>query len=317
MDRPETIRGGPHEAFARSALDGLSRKEKAVEPRWLYDDVGAKLFEAITLLDHYYPTRTEMALLADAAPMIADALGEGVAIVEPGSGEALKVRPLLEALGPRALHYVPIDIAALQLEAVAREMAALYPHITVTPVAADFFQAFAMPKLDNAVVFFPGSTIGNMAPAEGAAFLKRQCEASGARRALVGVDLEKPWPLLQVAYDDPAGVTAAFMKNVLQRMNRELGADFVLSDFGYTARWSREKAAVEMVLTAGRAHTVRVAGTPFAFEKGEELHVEDSRKFTPERFAALAAEAGLAVRTHWSDDDGHFGLFLLEETGAT
>lgn len=314
MDLPKPVISSEHEPFARSVLAGLSRARKAVEPRWLYDEVGAKLFEAITKLDHYYPARTETALLEDAADDIADALGDNVAIVEPGSGEALKVRPLLGALAGRVRQYVPIDIAEAQLDSVAREMAALYPGLAVTPVAADFFQPFKTPPVDNAVVFFPGSTVGNMPPDEATQFLARLKSATGARRALIGFDLQKPWPILRDAYDDPAGVTSAFMKNVLQRMNRELGATFDLSAFGYRVRWNEEVAAVDMNLVARHAHSVSVAGQTFALGAGEEIHTEYSRKYTPERIAALTAGAGFKPVKTWTDDRAYFAVVLFEET---
>jgi dimethylhistidine N-methyltransferase len=304
--------GSGHDAFLRDVLDGLSGSPKHIQPRWLYDAVGAKLFEAITNLDHYYPTRTEMALVESAADDIADALGEGVTIVEPGSGEALKVRPLLAALGERAMGYVPIDIAADQLASVAAEMAGLYPDLTVSPVAADFFRPFVMPPVENAVVFFPGSTIGNMSPERGQDLLRTLRAASGAGRFLIGFDLVKDRRVLVEAYDDPAGVTAAFEMNVLQRINRELGGDFDLRRFSYEARFDEETSAVEMELVSLQEQTVTVAGRSFRFDAGERLHTETSRKYTLDAFAAFAAGAGLeAVRT-WTDEKDYFALMLLD-----
>lgn len=312
MDAPVAKPGTEHDAFLRDVLEGLAAPQKHIQPRWLYDAVGAKLFEAITNLDHYYPARTEMALLEGAAEDIADALGAGVTIVEPGSGEALKVRPLLAALGERATGYIPIDIAADQLASVAAEMAALYPHLVVEPVAADFFRPFAMPHAPNAVVFFPGSTIGNMSEEGGRALLGTLREASEAGRFLIGFDLVKDRRVLEEAYDDPAGVTAAFEKNVLQRINRELGADFDLTRFAYSARFDEETSAVEMELAALEAQTVTVAGRRFDFAEGERLHTESSRKYTVDGFARFAETAGLrAVRT-WTDEREWFAVMLLD-----
>lgn len=314
MDLPPLAVAPQHEPFARSVLAGLSTTPKTLEPRWLYDTVGAKLFEAITQLDHYYVTRTELALIESAALDIADELGTGVGLVEPGSGEALKVRPLLAALGTRAARYVPVDIARHQLEAVAAEMAALYPGLHVEPVAADFLRPFALPPIDNAVVFFPGSTIGNMAPQAAVALLRRLLDGAGARRLLVGFDLIKERKVMLEAYDDPAGVTAAFTRNILQRINRELGGTFDLSRFAYRCRFDEASSAIEMALVSQGRQSVSVAGHPVVFADGEAVRTEESRKFTVAGFAELARGAGLeAVRT-WTDEREWFALMLLERT---
>jgi dimethylhistidine N-methyltransferase len=312
MDAPVPKPGSENDAFLRDVLEGLSAPSKHIHPRWLYDAVGAKLFEAITNLDHYYPARTELALLEGAAEEIADALGDGVTIVEPGSGEALKVRPLLAALGERARGFIPIDIAADQLAAVAAEMAALYPHLVVEPVAADFFRPFTMPHAQNAVVFFPGSTIGNMSEDGGRDLLATLRAASEAGRFLIGFDLVKDRRVLEEAYDDPAGVTAAFEKNVLQRINRELGGDFDLRRFAYGARFDEGTSAVEMELVSLQAQTVTVAGQSFLFEEGERLHTESSRKYTVDGFAAFARSAGLREVASWTDERDYFAVMLLE-----
>ncbi len=312
MDFPPVLKGQAHAAFERSVLAGLTARPKAIEPRWLYDAVGAKLFEAITNLDHYYVSRTETMLIETNAGAIADALGDGVAIVEPGSGEAIKVRPILAALGSRAAAYIPVDIAAEQLESVAAALAALYPELTVTGLVADFFQPFEMDKPDNAVVFFPGSTIGNMPPERGVALLRNLRQSTGAGRFLIGFDLVKDRRVLIDAYDDPAGVTAAFAKNVLQRINRELDADFDLRAFDYEARFNEAKRAVEMRLVAREAQAVRVAGRPIAIAAGEAIHTEDSHKYTLESFADLARAADLAPMATWTDEATPFALMLLE-----
>ena len=313
---PPTI-ATPHEvAFARSVLAGLGSSPKSLEARWLYDAVGAKLFEAITKLDHYYLTRTEASLIEAHAGDIADALGTGVTIVEPGSGEAVKVRPILEALGKRAAGYVPIDIAADQLAEVTRELTALYPGLAVTGIAADFFRPFTMERPDNAVIFFPGSTVGNMEPDAAIAFFRRLMDATGARRFLIGFDLVKDPAVLEAAYDDPAGVTAAFEKNVLQRINRELFGTFDLSKFDYRAEFNRETASVEMRLISREAQTVEVAGNAIRFDRGETIRTEESRKYTVERFADFARGADLAPVATWTDDKGYYAVMLLETASA-
>ncbi|MCF3935957.1 L-histidine N(alpha)-methyltransferase [Acuticoccus sp. M5D2P5] len=315
MDLPGPDIALQNSPFARDVLTGLGTSPKAIEPRWLYDTVGAKLFEAITTLDHYYVTRTELALIAEAANDIAFTLGEGVTIVEPGSGEALKVRPLLDALGVNAAGYVPIDIAADQLKAVASELGALYPQLAVTPVAADFFNPFTMPHVDNAVVFFPGSTIGNMQPEAARTFLMRLRQSTGASRVLIGFDLVKDRRVLLDAYDDPAGVTAAFAKNLLQRINRELDGTFDLSRFAYSAHYDEVEQRVVMGLRSLERQSVTVAGRSFGFADGEVIHTEDSRKFTVPGFAAFARTAGLEEVETWTDAKDYFALMLLDAKG--
>ncbi|WP_420391409.1 L-histidine N(alpha)-methyltransferase [Acuticoccus sp.] len=312
MDLPTGLQGSRHEAFARSVLMTLAQPQKSVEPRWLYDAVGAKLFEAVSQSDHYYPTRTELALLDEAAAEIADALGEGVTIVEPGSGEALKVRTLLSALGARARGYVPIDIAAEQLERVAAAVGKAYPQLVVTPVEADFFRPFTMPRVDGPVVFFPGSTIGNMSEADGRAFLRSILDSAGADRLLVGFDLLKDPDALLAAYDDPVGISAAFAKNVLQRMNRELGATFDLSRWAYRASFDAPSSSIVMELVAQEDTMVVVAGRSFAIRGGETIHTEDSRKYTAESFAGFARGAGLAPLRTWTDAEDAFAVMLLQ-----
>ncbi|WMS44831.1 L-histidine N(alpha)-methyltransferase [Acuticoccus sp. MNP-M23] len=311
MDYPPVLKGAEHAEFARSVLSGLTAAPKTLHARWLYDGVGAKLFEAITKLDHYYPTRTEMAILEANADEIADALGDDVTIVEPGAGEATKVRPLLAALGPRAAGYMPIDIAEEQLLAVADEMAALYPSLAVKGIAADFFRPFSMDKPERAVIFFPGSTVGNMSLADGQALMRSLHEMSGADRFLIGFDLLKDRQTLIDAYDDPAGITAAFKKNVLQRINRELDADFDVPNFAHDVRFNEATSAIEMRLRTDEAVTVTVAGHPIAFEAGEAIHTEDSRKYTLESFADFARGANLSPVKAWTDPQEQFAVMLL------
>lgn len=297
--------------FAQSILSGLKRTPKYTEPRWLYDAVGAKLFEAICELDTYYVTRVEMGILRAHAADIADTLGERVSIVEPGSGAALKVRPLLDALGARAEAYVPIDIAAAQLDAVAAELGKVYPTLRVLPVATDFFAPFTMPRVDNGVVFFPGSTIGNMPADDGVSFINRMLDQTGASRLLVGFDLVKDKAVLELAYDDPAGVTRAFKLNVLHRINRELGADFDISQFRFEALYNESSQAIEMYLTSERDQSVTIAGETIDFAANERISTEDSRKYTLESFARFAEACGLSPVKSWTDDDNYFALMLL------
>lgn len=305
---------GADDDFRACVLEGLSAERKWLSPRFLYDRVGAKLFEAITLLDDYYPTRTEMELLAASAGDIAEALGEGVVLIEPGSGDGVKGRLMLDGLGGRVATYVPIDIAAAQLAEVASAIEAAYPGLSVVPVAADFTKPIDLPPAargDNEALFFPGSTIGNMEPEEAVAFLARLRESTGAHSLVIGVDLEKDPAILERAYDDPAGVTAAFNMNLLQRINRELAGTFDLGRFRHMARYDEAIGRIEMHLVSTCAQTAEAAGRQFVFAEGETIHTESSYKYSVEAFRALAARAGWhADRTYV--DAGHlFSLHLL------
>lgn len=300
--------------FAASVIAGLSAPQKELEPKWLYDSLGAKLFEAICEVDTYYPTRMEMQVLAERADEIAAKLGDNLILVEPGSGEGVKVRLLLDALGERVAVYVPVDIAADQLIFLGQTISAAYPEILVAPVVADFTGAFTMPSdLPDGprVLFFPGSTVGNFDPETAQELLARLRVESQAEALLIGVDSCKDASRLVAAYDDPVGVTAAFDKNVLNRINRELGGTFDLSAFHHEARVVPEKSRVEMHLVSDREQTVEVAGVPFAFAKGETIHTESSHKYAPEAFQALAASAGWQGEAVWTDSDGLFSLHLL------
>lgn len=304
----------PDPAFRADVLEGLSARPKRLSPKFLYDPVGAKLFEAITLLDDYYPTRTERALFEAHGGEMADALGEPVHLIEPGSGDGTKAEALLDRLGRRARSYVPIDIAADQLAAVAERLAARYPALRLFPVAGDFLGPPALPDdlpREGRALFFPGSTLGNMEPDAARAFLERLRTSTGAARFLVGIDLEKDADTLVRAYDDPAGVTAAFDKNLLQRINRELRGTFDLSAFRHEARYDAQRGRIEMHLVSTRAQTASAAGRTFRFEAGETIHTENSYKYTVERFRHLAASAGWRPERVWTDPDEMFSVHLL------
>lgn len=300
--------------FAVSVIAGLSASPKTQEPKWLYDTLGAKLFEAICEVDSYYPTRMELSVLSERAGDIAASLGDNLILIEPGSGEGVKVRLLLEALGERASVYVPVDIAADQLIALAQTISATYPQLLVAPVVADFTGAFTLPgdlPDGRRVLFFPGSTIGNFEPDAAAALLERLRIESRADALLIGIDTCKDSERLVAAYDDPAGVTAAFNKNLLSRINRELGGTFDLDTFRHEAHFVTEKGCVQMHLVSQRAQTVEVLGERFSFAEGESIHTESSYKYSPEEFAALAARAGWSPENVWTDDEGLFSLHLV------
>lgn len=307
-------------ALAAEVRRGLGATPKQLPPKLFYDARGAALFERICALPEYYPTRTELAILRASVHEIAALAGPRSALVEYGSGAGEKVRLLLDAL-PDPAAYVPIDISAEQLAAVADALAADYPHVAVRPLAADYTRPLTLPPLPpgaRRLAFFPGSTIGNFHPVEAAAFLRRIRRTVGPRGALVlGVDRRKDARTLLAAYDDAAGVTAEFNLNVLARLNRELGADFDLASFRHVARWDDEASRIEMHLESVRAQTVRVAGLTVRFAPGETIWTESSYKYDRPRLDRLLAAAGFAVTRLWTDADDRFWVaFLVPAAGG-
>jgi L-histidine Nalpha-methyltransferase len=302
-------------ALIADALAGLSAARKTLPCKWLYDAEGARLFEAITRLPEYYPTRTETQILTEQAEAIADAVGPGAAVIEFGPGDGAKGALLLQGLHAPAA-YVPVDIAPEWLEAAASRVARARPGLAVLPVVADFTEAFALPRRLGAAPrlgFFPGSTIGNFEPAEAGAFLRRARGTLGAgARLLLGADLVKDATVLEAAYDDAAGVTAAFDLNLLHRLNREAGADFDPSGFRHRAVWNPALERIEMHLVAQRPQQVHLAGRVFRFAAGETIHTESSHKYRPERLRALAAAAGWQAGRMWTDPSRLFSVWLLQ-----
>ncbi|HEY0180562.1 MAG TPA: ergothioneine biosynthesis protein EgtB, partial [Dokdonella sp.] len=304
----------PDSAFAADAVAGLSSTPKTLSPKYFYDAAGSALFEAICTLPEYYPTRTESALLAEIAGAITEDVPDGAALIEFGSGASEKTRRLLDA-APQIALYVPVDISAAALEDAARRLAADYPRLAVQPVVQDFTAEFALPEACQArakIGFFPGSTIGNFDSAQAVRFLRsaRRLLGDGAL-FVVGADLVKDEATLVAAYDDAAGVTARFDKNLLVRMNRELGADFDVDAFDHRAVWNADASRIEMHLVSRIEQTVHVAGRRFRFAAGETLHTENSHKFTPEAFRALAGAAGWVVERQWISPAPQFAVFAL------
>jgi dimethylhistidine N-methyltransferase len=302
--------------FCIDVLAGLSRARKTLPCKYLYDERGSALFERICELDEYYPTRTELAILAAYADEMAERLGARCLLVEYGSGSGRKTRLLLDHLCEPA-GYVPIDISSEALAASARALAADYPGLEVLPVCADYTEPLELPRPARPAarrgVFFPGSTIGNFTPLEAQRFLGRMARVAGVGGGmLIGVDLRKDRSVLEPAYDDALGVTAAFNKNLLARINRELGADFELDRFRHLARWNAAAGRVEMHLVSEVEQRVRVADAEFRFAAGETIHTENSYKYALDEFAALAAQAGLAVRRVWTDRDAMFSVQYLD-----
>ena len=301
-------------SFEADVLAGLAKPQKSVPPKYFYDAEGSRLFEAITEVPEYYPTRTEIALLRRIAPEIARIISPGAALVEFGSGASVKTRILLDA-APQVGVYAPIDISRAALDEAAAAIRRDYPALTVAPLLEDFTRAISLPAAAQGrpvTGFFPGSTIGNFTPEEAEAFLVgARTLLGGGGRFLVGIDVVKAKGTLVAAYDDALGVTAAFNRNLLVRINRELGADFDLEAFIHRAIWNPTQSRIEMHLESLKDQQVRVAGRTFRFAKGETLHTENSYKFTVAGFAELAKKAGWTLETSWLSDEPAFAVVSL------
>ncbi|HZV85214.1 MAG TPA: ergothioneine biosynthesis protein EgtB [Brevundimonas sp.] len=314
---PVSAKADPNETarFRRDLMAGLARSPKVASPKWFYDAEGSRLFEEITRLPEYYPTRQEASLLRQVAPRWAEQFGPGAALVEFGSGASEKTRIVLDA-APTLSAYAPIDISADALDTAARRIAEAYPSLEVMPVVGDFLHLGALPAglgYGRRIGFFPGSTIGNLERAEAEAFLR------GARMLLgddalfiLGVDLVKLPETLIAAYDDAAGVTAAFNRNLLVRANRELGATFDVDAFTHRAVWNEDERRVEMHLVAMRDMEVMLAGQRITFAAGETIHTENSRKFTEATVRELAEASGWSVAAFETGAEPAVALALLK-----
>jgi dimethylhistidine N-methyltransferase len=298
--------------FRADVLRGLRRRHKGIPCKYFYDDAGSRLFDRICELPEYYPTRTELAILRRHAPAMAAGLGPDCLVIEYGSGSGVKTRLLLDALD-RPAAYLPVDIAREHLARAAAALAAECPTLPVRPVCADFTSPFALPPglpaAARRVVYFPGSTIGNFGPRAARQLLRGMARLAGrGGAALIGVDLKKDPRVLERAYDDSAGVTAAFNKNVLVRINRELAGDFRPERFDHHALYNPTRGRIEMHLVSRRRQAVRVAGERFTFADGEAIRTEYSYKFTVREFQVVASRAGLLAEQVWTDANGHFSV---------
>jgi dimethylhistidine N-methyltransferase len=302
--------------FLDDVLAGLAGSPKALSPKYFYDARGCELFEAICELPEYYPTRTELALMRDHAADMAAQLGEGGLLIEFGSGASVKTEVLLRTTRPAA--YVPVDIAADALQASTARLAADFPQLPIIAVCADYMQPLHVPALERIkasrrVIYFPGSTIGNLTPAEAQAFLIRARELSGKNGAmLIGVDLKKDASLLHAAYNDAQGVTAEFNLNLLRRINRELAADFDLDQFRHVAFYNVVAGRIEMHLESLREQTVTISGRTFVFGAGERMHTESSCKYSVSEFQRLAQASGFRPEQVWVDAEHLFAVHLLQ-----
>lgn len=305
----------PPDGFHDAVLVGLSATPRALPCKYLYDSEGAALFDQITDLDEYYLTRTEALLLTRHGADIAALIGPRARVVEFGAGSMRKTRLLLAALD-RPAAYLPIDVAGEALLLAARRIAVERPDLSVVPLVGDFGRPLALPPHagdDGPMLgFFPGSTIGNMQPMEARDFLRRAGRLAGSGgHLLVGVDLVKDARILEAAYDDAQGVTAAFIRNILTRANAELGTDFEPGGFDHRARWNARESRIEIHLVAGRRQTVSLGRRRFAFRRGDTIHIENCYKYSVEQFQWLARLAGLSPQAAWIDPEHLFSLHLL------
>ncbi len=306
--KPESL--SLHEAV----VDGLSKQNKSIPPKFFYDERGSELFEAICRQPEYYLPDVERTLLHKISSEIASLVGQERVLIEPGAGSAEKVRLLLEQLKPAA--YVPMDISFDFLKASAQALVEQYPWLPVHAVCVDYTHSLPMPDSlppNRRLLFFPGSSLGNFEPGEALGFLSMVAKALGENgMLLIGVDTKKSPEILDAAYNDAAGVTAEFNLNLLHRMRRELDADLDPTAFDHHAYYNRDEGRIEMHLISREAQRVRVNGDHFHFRQGERLHTECSYKYAPEEFLRLASQAGFESRRYWIDVDGLFAIYLLD-----
>jgi L-histidine Nalpha-methyltransferase len=294
-------------------IQGLSAPQPYIQAKYFYDETGSRLFEAICNTEEYYPTRTEVSILRDNIDDIVETLGKDCLLIEPGSGDSYKVRLLLDALKPVA--YLPIDISRRYLQDEAQKLAVEFTWLNVHAVCADFTGKLELPyhvEEVNKVAFFPGSTIGNFLPEQAVGVLREiRMMVGDDGGLLVGVDLQKDNAILNAAYNDSEGFTEQFNKNLLCRINRELGADFDLAGFRHLAYFNEAEHRIEMHLVSEQEQQVTIDGQVFSFQKGQSILTEYSHKYTIEHFQRLAEEAGFHCVKTWIDDDQLFSVHYL------
>ncbi len=303
------------DAFRLDVLQGLARSQKTLPSRWLYDPQGCDLFERITTLPEYYPTRTETQILKDHATEISQFCGTDANLLEYGAGAGIKTEIVVGKLD-RPRSYIPIDIAPAFLELTAQRFRQRFTHLSVNPVVADFTSEFSLPPAfigdGRHVAFFPGSTIGNLNAKDAGLLLQRMRRQVGPQgAAIIGVDLKKDLDILLPAYDDSAGITADFNRNILARINRELDGQFTPAQFRHIVRWNETDSAVEMHLESPIDQVIAVAGRGFGFRRGETIHTESSRKYEIRAFSEFARHHGWHTQRLWTDGRRQFAIFGL------
>lgn len=307
-----------HIEFYQDVIDGLSKSQKTLPCKYFYDERGSLLFEQICSLDEYYVTRTELGLLASIHQELARIIGPDARVIEPGSGAGEKIKLLLGSLESPA-SYTPIEISQEILVRSTKEIAQHFPDLNIHPIVGDFNSAFSDKALFNRgntgknIVFFPGSTIGNFSPAEALDFLSSIADAIGTQGAMIiGVDLIKETTVLEAAYNDAKGITAAFNLNILQRINNELDGSFDLDTFQHHALFNTDKNRIEMHLISQQDQYITINDESFFFAKDESIHTENSHKYSAESFKNLAQQAGFNPIKIWQDPDSYFSIHYLE-----
>ena len=295
-------------------VEGLSREQKSLPSKFFYDEKGSKLFDKITELEEYYPTRTERRILEDNVNEIAQFLGDKVLLIEPGSGSSSKTKILLGNMD-NICCYIPMDISGEYLNKVAEQLRKEFPNISILPLSADYTEPFQLPESSpdaRKVVFYPGSTIGNFKLEKVEQFLKVIHDIIGKDGAvLIGADLKKEVSVLEAAYNDSKGITAAFNKNIFDHLNSEIDTDFNSDLFEHKSIWNEEKRRIEMHLFVKEDHSVKINGDIIEFEEGESVHTESSHKYTKEEFAEMVSD-WFEVKKVWTDEKDYFSVQYLE-----
>lgn len=300
--------------FLNHAIEGLSKKDKKLNPKWFYDNEGSKIFEQITRLDEYYVTRTEIDILKKNQDEISNYIGEHATIIEPGAGASEKIKILIQSLKKPEL-YVPSDISETYIKDVAKKLEKALPNIKIEPWAFDFQSNEKIPnhiyEKKNLTTFFPGSTIGNFEPSDAINFLKKVKNQFCSDKIVIGVDLIKEKEILEKAYNDGLGITSKFNKNILRRMNKELNANFNLDFFKHDAVFNEKKSRIEMHLVSQKKQHVNIGQTSFLFHDQEIIHTESSYKYSLDTFKNLAKDAGWSIAKVWVDKNKLFSVQFL------
>ena len=300
--------------FLQEVRYGLSKKNKKLSSKWFYDFHGSKLFEQITRLKEYYPTRTEKKILKDNKIEIANKIGKNAVLIEPGAGDIKKIGIFLSCLY-KPKKYIPLDISEDYINKISKSFKKKFPKITITPKGYDFSRNDKLPLTidpsENITIFFPGSTIGNFEKKDAVKFLKMLRSKFKAKKVIIGADLVKDIPTLISAYNDKKGVTAKFNKNILQRINSELGGDINLNFYKHLVIYNKSKKRIEMRLRSKKNNKIKINGSKYLIKKNEEIHTENSHKYTIKSFKKLANEAGWKIEKTWVDDKKLFSVHCL------
>ena len=302
-------------SFSEEVSLGLSKRNKKLSSKWFYDFNGSKLFEKITKLKEYYPTRTEKRILKENKNEIANKIGKNAVLIEPGAGDIKKIAIFLNNLN-NPKKYIPLDISEDYITKISEGFKKKFPKVAITPKGYDFSSNNKLPfkinSSENIIIFFPGSTIGNFEKNEAIKFLKILKTKFKAKKIIIGVDLIKDIPTLISAYDDKKGVTAEFNKNILQRINNELGGDVNLNFYKHLAIYNKKKERIEMRLKSKKNNNIKINGSKYFIRKNEEIHTENSHKYTIKSFKNIAKEAGWKIKKTWVDDKKLFSIHFLD-----